>query len=371
MLKISDAIRNLDKSDISDNLLYYDYHIKHLLSLIQQGIDKEDHAYLSAYRSFEGEVFENYIFEKLIRYVKEDPKIEHFIVKGPHKKRAKALSNALSVNWKGQIVYRTRRNEIGEFDSMIFTKKELYFVEMTLTKSLTNLKKRLRKKKALLETIFPQYEVKALLILNEGVTGVKQLPAYATAWVTKPFSAGDILHWLSQKQRSKRKPFQRISGNTIVEPAKIQTTSFSYYNSLTWILKKIRTRSESVINLSFLQSKTVTRYHHLYTKIYIGFMHPQAFSGMLPTVKKTTENHIIVALEKEHTGNFALNFFMSHSRKNLDIITVKESEVTVAKKDPYGVTVTEVAHMLKVMKPFHRLTPKDITAIEKHLPRGD
>jgi len=370
LLKISDSIRNLDRSDISDNLLYYDYHIKHLLSLIQRGVDKEDHSYLSAYRSFEGEVFENYIFEKLIRYIKEDPRIEHFIVKGPHKKKAKALANALSVNWKGQIVYRTRRNEIGEFDSMIFTKKELYFVEMTLTKSLTNLKKRLRKKKALLETIYPQYEVKALLILNEGVTGIKQLPPYAMAWVTKPFSAEDILHWLSQKQRAKRKPFQQISGKSIVTPEKIDTTAFSYYNSLSWILKKIRTRQESVINLGFLQSKTVTRYHHLYTKIYIGFIHPQSFKTMFPSVKKTSENNIIVALEKDHSGNFILNYFMSHSRKNLDIITVKDGQPNVDKKDPYGVTVTEVAHMLKIMQPFHKLTPKDITAIEKHLPRA-
>ena len=146
MLKISDSIRDLDESDIGDNLLYYDYHIKHLLSLIKKGVDREDQAYLSSYRSFEGEVFENYIYEKLLRYVTTQESVEKFILKGPHKKRSKALSNALSANWKGQIVYRTKRNEIGEFDAMIFTKKQLYFVEMTLTKNLGNLKKRLRKK---------------------------------------------------------------------------------------------------------------------------------------------------------------------------------------------------------------------------------
>ena len=41
MFKISDTIRNLDDSDISDNLLYYDYQTKHLLSLIKKGLVPE------------------------------------------------------------------------------------------------------------------------------------------------------------------------------------------------------------------------------------------------------------------------------------------------------------------------------------------
>ena len=63
---------------------------------------------------------------------------------------------------------------------MFITKSnELYFVEMTLVKSVLKLRKRLRKKKALLEIIFPDYEIKALIILNEGATGTKQFPSYS------------------------------------------------------------------------------------------------------------------------------------------------------------------------------------------------
>ena len=69
MLEISDSIRNLDENDISDNIYHYLYNTKHLLSLIKKGMDKDDPLYLSSYRSFEGEVFENFIYDSNTFYI--------------------------------------------------------------------------------------------------------------------------------------------------------------------------------------------------------------------------------------------------------------------------------------------------------------
>lgn len=370
MLKVSESIANLDDRDIGDNLLYYDYNVKHLLGLRKKGIPEDDLAFLSAFRSFEGEVFENFIYEKLLRYAIDNQEIENFIVKGPHKKRTKALPNNLSINWKGQIVYRTRRNEIGEFDGIIFTKTELYFVEMTLVKSVTKLKRRLRKKKALLEVLFPHYEIKALLILNEGVTGLKQLPSYCTVWITKPFSAKRVYEWMKQPRRSKRKPFSKIKGRKIVTPDNIKVFPFKYYNTLTWILKNIRLGKTGALNMNFIRGEIFTRYHDLFTKVYIGYMDPNEFRILFPSVERSSPTEIVVAIEKEHTGAFTLNYFMQHSRKNVDIIAVRNGKIVVEKKDPYGVTVTEVMHILKTMKPVHRLTSEDIKVIEHQIREG-
>ncbi|MCK4874388.1 MAG: hypothetical protein KAS26_00940, partial [Sulfurimonas sp.] len=173
MLDISKSIKTLDDSDISDNLLHYDYNVKHLLSLLAKGIDRDDPLFLSSYRSFEGEVFENFVYEKLLRYAQQNDDVDKFILKGFHQNRYKAHANTLSISEKQQMVYRTKSREISEFDAMLITKdKELYFVEMTLVKSVLKLRKRLRKKKALLEIIFPDYKIKSLIILNEGATGV-------------------------------------------------------------------------------------------------------------------------------------------------------------------------------------------------------
>jgi len=360
--EISQAIANLDDSELSDNLLYYDYHVKHLFSLVKRGMGPDDDAYMSAYRSFEGEVFENYAYEMLLRYAKEHSLIKMFIVKGPHKQRTKAKPNALSVNWKGQIVYRIKRNEIGEFDAMFFTEKALYFVEMTLVGSVTNLRKRMRKKRALLQILFPQYEIRALLILNEGVTGVGTLPDYATAWVTKPYSAAKVYEWLKAEGRPKRKPFKRIGGKKIIGTESLTVHPFRYYNTLGWILNKTRIKN-GVINTHFLFSNTVQRYHDLYVKVYIGYMEPEALRERFPTVANPNDARAYIAVEKEHAGGYILNFFLSHSRKNLELITERDGRPHSVKKDPYGVTVTEIAYLSNIVKPHHALTSQQIDTV--------
>jgi hypothetical protein len=196
MLEISNSIKKLDDGDISDNIFHYDYNAKHLLSLIAKGIDEEDPAYLSSYRSFEGEVFENFVYEKLLRYAQESDDIDKFVLKGFHQKKFKAYANTLSISEKQQIVYRTKSKEISEFDAMFLSGNELYFVEMTLVKSVLKLRKRLRKKKALLEIIFPNYEIKSLIILNDGASGTKQFPSYCKVWFTNEFSAKNVLEYI-------------------------------------------------------------------------------------------------------------------------------------------------------------------------------
>lgn len=364
--KISEAIANLHDNELGDNLLYYDYHIKHLLSLAKKGLGPDDDAYMSAYRSFEGEVFENYAYEMLLRYVKEHSFIKKFIVKGPHKKRTKAQPNALSVNWKGQIVYRIKRNEIGEFDALFFTSKELYFVEMTLVSSVTSLRKRMRKKRALLQTLFPDYRIKALLILNEGVTGLSTLPDYCTVWVTKPYSAAAVFEWLKAPKRPKRQPFRRIAGKQIADTESLKVYPFRYYNTLGWILNRIRVK-KGVLNMQFLLSKTVQRYHDLFVKIYIGYMEPETFAERFPKVRNPNRARVYVAIEKEHTGRYILNFFLSHSRKNLELITEKNGNPHSVKKDPYGVTVTEIAYISNVVTEAHRLCAADIETVWEKL----
>jgi len=352
--------------DIGDNLLYYDYSIKHLLKLDQKGMDKESPEYMSSYRSFEGAVYENYLYEKLLIYMKENPQYGQFILKGPHAKTSDSLSNSLYVNNKGQIVYRTRSIEINEFDGMIYNEKEIYFIEMTLIKSVTNLKRRLRKKKALLEVLFPDHEIKALIILCEGVSGSKQLPDYCTVWITKPFVAEDVYDWLKDKQRRKRLPFIRQEAENLVGDEVMDVFPFRYYNSLGWMLRRLRAKQNAVINMGFLKTEVCTRYIDLFTKVYFGYMDKRDFETMYPEVPNVTQK-VVVSIEKDHTGALLLTYFMQHSRKKLDNVIIKNEKATVAKKDPYGISVTEVFHVLRIMDDSYRLSIKNIRVVDKLL----
>ena len=366
ILKLPDSIAQLNRDDIGDNLLYYDYSIKHLLKLDAKGADKESPEYLSSYRSFEGAVYENYLYEKLLIYAKENPQIGQFILKGPHAKPSTHMSNSLYVNNKGQIIYRTRSIEINEFDGLIINEKELYFIEMTLIKSVTGLKRRLRKKKALLEVLFPDHEIKALIILAEGVTGSKQLPDYCTVWITKPFTADDIYEWLQQKPRPQRKPFLRPQAPNLVDDSVLNVFPFKYYNSLGWMMRRLRAKPNSVLNMGFLKTEICTRYVDLFTKVYLGYMDGKEFERMYPEVPNVTEK-VVVSIEKEHTGCLILTYFMQYSRKKLDNVVIKNGKASVQKKDPYGISVTEVFHVLRIADESFKLSIKNINVAEKLL----
>ncbi len=371
MLEITPSIRNLEKNDIADNLLHYAYNTKHLLSLIKKGIDIEDPSYLSSYRSFEGEVYENFIYEKLLRYAEENEYITKFILKGFHQSKHKAYANTLSISEKEQIVYRTKSREISEFDAMFITKNnELYFVEMTLVKSVLKLRRRLRKKKALLEIVFPNYEIKALIILNEGATGTKQFPDYCKVWFTKEFSAKDVLEYITKLDKQKLQPKDKSWSKKMIEAHMLKLHPFRYYNTMSWITKTLRAHKKHIIDMSFLYNYKIQRYHNLYNKFYVGYMSLENAKKIL-TIKEgeyKDDQRVVVALEKKHSDEIVLTYYIQTTRKTLYLYSFDDNgKETKEKKDPYGITVTEVFHINKLMNEGYELTLANVSIMKKLL----
>ena len=371
MLDISESIRTLNPDDIADNLFHYEYNTKHLLSLIKKGIDPEDPSYMSSFRSFEGEVFENFIYEKLLRYAQKTPEIDKFLLKGYHQNRFKSHPNTLSISEKQQIVYRTKSREISEFDAMMVTKnKELYFVEMTLVKSVLKLRKRLRKKKALLEIIFPNYEIKALIILNEGATGAKQFPSYCKVWFTQEFSAQNVLDYIQNPKSKKLQKKEIINNSSMLEAHQLKVYPFRYYNTMTWITKTLRAHKKHVLDMYFLMNNKVQRYHDLYNKLYIGYISIEEVSEMLHLKdgEYNEDLRVVVAIEKKHSDEIVLTYYIQKTRKNLYLYSFDEDGVvSKEKKDPYGITVTEVYHSNKIMDESYSLNMYELKKIKKLL----
>ena len=369
MLEISQSIKTLDESDISDNVYHYDYNTKHLLSLLAKGVDEEDPSFLSSYRSFEGEVFENFIYEKLLRYIENNDDVDKFILKGFHQNKQKAYANTLSISEKQQIVYRTKSKEISEFDAMIFTKTELYFVEMTLVKSVLKLRKRLRKKKALLEIIFPNYEIKSLIILNEGATGTKQFPSYCKVWFTKEYSAKGVLEYIRDKGVKKLKPIARVHSPKMIEAHSLKLHPFRYYNTMSWITRTLRSHKNHIVDMNFLMSYKIQRYHDLYNKFYIGYLSIDEAKDMLDlNGDYSDEQRVVVAIEKKHSDEIVLTYYIQLTRKNLYLYSFDDNGVmSKEKKDPYGITITEVYHINKLMNESYELNISNINIVKKLL----
>ncbi len=369
-MKISKSIKTLDESDIGDNLLHYDYNVNYLLSLMKKGVSEDDQHFLSSYRSFEGEVFENFVYEKLLMYAANSDNIEKFVLKGFHQDKIKSHANTLSISEKQQIVYRTKSREISEFDAMFITKdNELYFVEMTLVKSVLKLRKRLRKKKALLEIIFPNYEIKALIILNEGATGVRQLPPYCSVWLTNEFSAKGVLEHIVATDAKKLLPKKRVTSQKMIEAHTLKLHPFRYYNTISWITKMLRSHKKYVLDINFLMSQKVQRYHDLYNKFYVGYILASEMREELNLDKSIKDDHkVIVALEKKHSDEIVVTYYVQQTRKILFLYSYDDSgKIVKEKKDPYGITVTEVYHVNKMMDEHYFLNRAHIETIKKLL----
>ncbi len=371
MLDISMSIQLLEKDDIADNVLHYTYNTKHLLSLIKEGISEDNPTFMSSYRSFEGEVYENFIYEKLLRYAKENDEIDKFILKGYHQDKYKSYPNTLSISEKQQIVYRTKSREISEFDAILITKKqELYFVEMTLVKSVLKLRKRLRKKKALLEIIFPNYEIKALIILNEGATGTKQFPDYCKVWFTKEFSAKDVLSYIVDEKPRKLLKKESINSKKMIETDKLKLYPFKYYNTMTWITKTLRMHKKHILDIYFLMNYKIQRYHDLYNKFYIGYCTVSEIAELLSlNIEEYDKNQrVVVAIEKKHSNEIILTYYIQKTRKLLHLFSFDdENRMTKEKKDPYGITVTEVYHVNRFMDSGYELSVANLITIKKLL----
>lgn len=370
MINISKGIRDLENGDISDNLFHYDYNTKHLLSLMNKGIELDDPSYLSSYRSFEGEVFENFVYEKLLRYAQTSDEIDKFVLKGFHQNKHKAYANTLSISEKEQIVYRTKSREISEFDAMFVTKdNELYFVEMTLVKSVLKLRRRLRKKKALLEIIFPNYVIKSLIILNDGATGAKQFPSYCKVWFTKEFSASNVLEYIIAKDKRQLLPKDKISGGCMIEAHELKLHPFRYYNTMSWITKTIRSHKKHIVDMTFLMNFKIQRYHDLYNKFYVGYLNIENAKELLNLTEEFPENQrVVVALEKKHSDEIILTYYIQTGRKKLYLYSFDDdNRLTREKKDPYGITVTEVFHTNKQMDKSYELSLTHIEVVKKLL----
>jgi hypothetical protein len=67
-------------------------------------------------------------------------------------------------------------------------------------------------------------------------------------------------------------------------------------------------------------------------------------------------SRVVVAIEKDHSGGYFLTYFIRHSSKKLDNVTLSASGSKVAKKDPFGITLTEMNHLDKVMDHHFAIT---------------
>lgn len=377
ILQLPDYIENLDTSYCDDNLYFYKYHDRYLKKLQRLDIDKEDQHYISTYSSFVGEVFENIIYELLLRYALKDDEITQFILKGPHQNFSQNLKSGFMCDFNSQIVYKSGYKDITEFDALFFTSDSVYFVESTIVKTTTNLRKRLKKKRSLLEVLFPNLKVKALIILSQGALGIKVFPKYCTVWVTKPLVDDELISKIITNKND-NKEFTKFKHKKLIQAKNIKTAEFRYFDTLGWIYKK--SSFQRKLNFDFLMSKKLSLYFDIFTKLYIGYLDTKTFVEVLKHFDITNlsediklnnieDSKIILTIEKTDS-TFVLVYYLKIQNESLKKLELKKEQLTldISNKDPKGFTVAEIKYIRYLLNEKNKFNLEDIIQIEETKP---
>jgi uncharacterized membrane protein (UPF0182 family) len=139
---------------------------------------------------------------------------------------------------------------------------------------------------------------------------------------------------------------------------------------MTWITKTLRSHKKYILDMYFLMNHKIQRYHNLYNKFYIGYLDIDDAKSILGLDENEykAQQRVIVAIEKKHSDEIVLTYYIQKTRKNLFLYSFNEnSKVVKEKKDPFGITVTEVYHINKMMDEKFKLTMTNIATIKKLL----
>lgn len=363
--RITDEIYNLDLENIKDNLFKYSYRTKNLKSFDFDNVSADSPNY-ATYSSFKGEVYENVIYEYLVRYTLTEPLITRFVLKGPHQNNNEnVIKSGMAIDKSAQIVYKSAYKDITEYDALFFTKQSVYFVEMSITKKTASLNKRLNKKHALLKILFPNLEVRALIVLTQGAIGVKRFPSYCTIWLTKDFTNDAVLKELVHTRQVKKGVIPK-NRKRFIEAKNLKYNRFSYFQTLEWVLNKSRSHDEFIVDLNFFKAEIVNLYFDIFTKFYIGFITEADFKVLIPDFdKKTRDNKIMVTIEKINHKTFNIVYYVKEISGKLKRIEIIKNNVTYKDKDLEGFTNVEVRFINRILKDDQELKPEVIQSIQE------
>lgn len=369
--KITDKIKQLDITNIENNLFHYAYDSKSLKALFKNNISKDDVSYISAYSSFKGEVYENLVYELLMDYASREEEITRFVLKGPYQDKENLfIKSGLLIDRSSQIVYKSAYKDISEFDALFFTKDSIYFVEMSTSKKTASLNKRLVKKYALLKMIFPTLQIRALIIVTEGSVGLKNFPDYATIWTTKDLENEELIERIifSKKVKKDVKTLKSPRNTKFIEALKVRYKKFQYFPTLEWVLNKSRSNPKFTVDLKFFSSYKLGLYFDIYTKLYIGYVLDDDFLKLYPEFNlKVKANRIIVTIEKVNQTQLDLVYYVKETNGKLKRVRLEEDNISIKDKELDGFTNAEVRFFMKVLEDKHSLSVENLKHISNNL----
>jgi predicted RNA-binding protein len=214
--------------------------------------------------------------------------------------------------------------------------------------------------------IFPTLQIKALIVVTVGSTGLKNFPEYATIWITKDLEDEELIDKIifAKKVKNDIQTLKAPTNSKYIEALKVKYKKFQYFPTLEWILNKSRENPKFAVDLKFFSSPKLGLFFDIYTKLYIGFITTAEFLVLYPEFElKVKSDRIIVTIEKVNQTQLDIVYYVKETNGKLKRVRLEENNISIKDKELDGFTNAEVRFFMKVLEDKHHLTVENINHI--------
>jgi len=218
--------------------------------------------------------------------------------------------------------------------------------------------------------IFPTLEIRALIVVTVGSTGLKNFPSYATIWITKDLEDVELIEKIifAKKVKNDIQTLKAPENKKYIEAYNVRYKKFQYFPTLEWILNTSRQNPKFSVDLKFFSTPRLGLFFDIYTKLYIGFLKSEEFLELYKEFElKAKTNMIIVTIEKVNQTTLDLVYYVKETNGKLKRIRLEESNISIKDKELDGFTNAEVRFFMKILQDKHHLTVDDIKHIQKNI----
>jgi len=223
-------------------------------------------------------MYENIVYEKLVRWALDTEEIDEFILKGPYVKRNPKIKEGLLYDPYHQLYYNSGGETIAEFDVLFKVGNKRYFVEITNTetkKAIKTMRSGIIRKQNLLQYMFPNDGIHCWIITNYSSTlGVSDFANTEVFKIPKYKLDPNILR--KQDKSLKPSPPNEPKYKSIYE---LQYRAFHYFRILKEIHKQVRIDKPEKVKATL--KVLVKPYAGLIERFFVGRMSTEQFFGYI------------------------------------------------------------------------------------------
>lgn len=260
-------------------------------------------------RNLLGELYENTIYEKLLKWVCETEEADDFVLKGPYVGQPHFQSNGFTYDHNRQIYYYSDGETIAEFDALFKIGQCQYFVEITDTDneaSIDILKYEIQRKVNLLKLLHSNQVACWLVTTYQKKKLLEGLPV-VSVMITPKYNFDFDLNSLPNP--TEIKTISPYVSSKLIAVDRLNYRPFKYFEVLDSLQKAVGRMTCDSIRQEL--PSLISPYIGLVERVFLGTISPSELQTLINSFKPRTDiRQVFLALKIKSTNSMILTIYL-------------------------------------------------------------